>query len=119
VECPQELPVQDDEVVEISKTIKTLILEIIDSNGSTHIREIHLQSQGLDLRCRRYRKARLSEMSRTENLEERLKAFGNGFYGPYQENKELCSVVSYPDRGPWEMLLTGETAQGIWSRTLS
>jgi hypothetical protein len=34
-------------------------------------------------------------------LEERLKAFGNGFYGLYEENKDMCSVVSYPDRGPW------------------
>ena len=40
-------------------------------------------------------------MSRTENLEEKLSAFGNGFYGLYQENKEMCSVVSYPDREPW------------------
>jgi len=40
-------------------------------------------------------------MSRSDNLEEKLKAFGNGFYGIYEENKELCSVVSYPDRGPW------------------
>ena len=43
----------------------------------------------------------VSEMSRSNNLEEKLTAFGNGFYGIYEENKELCSVVSYPDRGPW------------------
>ncbi len=46
-------------------------------------------------------RARLSEMSRSDDLEDRLKAFGNGFYGLFEENKDLCSVVSYPDRGPW------------------
>lgn len=46
-------------------------------------------------------RARVSEMSRSEDLEEKLTSFGNGFYGIYEENKELCSVVSYPDRGPW------------------
>ena len=89
-------------MVKISKTIKTLILEIIDSNGSTHIREIHLKVTGLRPEVPQHTvRARLSEMSRSENLEQRLKAFGNGFYGLYEENKELCSVVSYPERGPW------------------
>jgi len=46
-------------------------------------------------------RARLSELARTGDLEERLQAFGRGFYGPYEENKDLGSVVSYPDRGPW------------------
>jgi len=40
-------------------------------------------------------------MSRCESIEEKLSAFGNGFYGLYNENPDLCSVVSYPDRGPW------------------
>ena len=40
-------------------------------------------------------------MSRSDNLEERLQPFGNGFYGLYEANNDLCSVVSYPDRGPW------------------
>ena len=40
-------------------------------------------------------------MSRSDDLEDKLKALGNGFYGLYEENKDLCSVVSYPDRGPW------------------
>ena len=46
-------------------------------------------------------RARLSEMSRSENLEEKLSPFGNGFYGLYEENEQLCSVVSYQNRGPW------------------
>jgi hypothetical protein len=40
-------------------------------------------------------------MSRSANLEEKLESFGNGFYSLYRENKDLCSVVSYPYRGPW------------------
>ncbi len=39
-------------------------------------------------------------MSRTEDLEEKLKALGHGFYGLYVQN-HICSVVHYPDRGPW------------------
>jgi len=45
-------------------------------------------------------RARLSEMSRSDDLEEKLNSYGEGFYGLYEENK-LSSVVSYPDRGPW------------------
>lgn len=40
-------------------------------------------------------------MSRSANLEEKLESFGNGFYSLYKENKDLCSIVSYPYRGPW------------------
>ena len=40
-------------------------------------------------------------MSRSEVLEDKLNAYGNGFYGLYEENLDLCSVISYPDRGPW------------------
>ena len=91
-----------DEVATIAETIKTLILEIVSGNGARHIREIHLQVTELRPEEPQHTvRARLSEMSRSENLEQRLKAFGNGFYGLYDENKELCSVVSYPDRGPW------------------
>lgn len=89
-------------MVEIAKSIKTLILEIVGEDGPTHIKEVHLQV--LDFRPdvpQHTIRARLSELSRTENLEERLKPFGHGFYGLYEEDKEMCSVVSYPDRGPW------------------
>jgi len=91
-----------NEVVEIAETIKTLILEIVSGNGACHIQEIHLQVTGPRPEVPQHTvRARLSEMSRSENLEQRLKAFGNGFYGLYDENKSLRSVVSYPDRGPW------------------
>ncbi len=89
-------------VVRIDKSIKTLILEIMDMNGPSHIKEVHLQVIEFrpDIPQHTIR-ARLSELSHSDNLEERLEAFGNGFYGLYEKNKDMCSVVSYPDRGPW------------------
>ena len=89
-------------MVKIAQSIKTLILEIVLGNGACHIREIHLQVTEFRPEVPQHTvRARLSEMSRSDDLEDRLKAFGNGFYGLYEENKDLCSVVSYPDRGPW------------------
>jgi len=46
-------------------------------------------------------RARLSELSRNTDLEEKLQSLGNGFYSLYEENQNMTSVVSYPDRGPW------------------
>ena len=91
-----------DEVIKITNTIKTLILEFMVGNGTGHIKEIHLRVTEFKPDVPQHTvRARLSEMSRSENLEEKLSAFGSGFYGLYEENKDLCSVVSYPDRGPW------------------
>jgi len=82
------------------KAVKTLIIEFISSNGPSHIREIHLQVAEFRPEVPQHTvRARLSEMSRL--AEQTLKQFGQGFYDLYQENRELCSVVSYPDRGPW------------------
>jgi len=89
-------------VIRIRNAIKTLILEFMTGNGPSHIREVHLQVIEFRPEAPQHTvRARLSEMSRSENLEEKLSPLGNGFYGLYEENKELCSVVSYPDRGPW------------------
>jgi len=89
-------------VIRIRNAIKTLILEFMTGNGPSHIREVHLQVIEFRPEVPQHTvRARLSEMSRSENLEEKLSPLGNGFYGLYEENKELCSVVSYPDRGPW------------------
>jgi len=86
----------------MAKTVKTLILEFVSGNGASHIKEVHFQVCEFRPEVPEHTvRARLSEMSRSESLEEKLNAFGNGFYGLYEENKELCSVVSYPDRGPW------------------
>ena len=89
-------------MLKIVQTIKTLILEWVAGNGAGHIKEIHLQVTGFRPEVPQHTvRARLSEMSRCDNLEQRLKSFGDGFYGPYEENTNFCSVVSYPDRGPW------------------
>jgi hypothetical protein len=88
--------------IKIPTTIKTLILEILTGEGTGHIKEIHLGVTEFRPNVPQHTvRARLSEMSRSDDLEERLQSFGNGFYGLYRENEELCSVVSYPDRGPW------------------
>jgi hypothetical protein len=89
-------------VVKIGQTIKTLILEILANNGTGHLQEIHLRVTEFRPEVPQHTiRARLSEMARTNNLGEKLAAFGDGFYGLYEENKDLCSIVSYPDRGPW------------------
>ena len=89
-------------VIRISTTIKTLILEILTGEGTGHIKEIHLGVTEFRPDVPQHTvRARLSEMSRSDDLEERLQSFGNGFYGLYRENEDLCSVVSYPNRGPW------------------
>ena len=89
-------------MVKITNTIKTLILEFIAGNGSGHIREIHLNISEFRPKIPQHTiRARLSEMSRCKSLEDKIQAFGNGFYGLYAEDKYITSVVSYPDRGPW------------------
>jgi hypothetical protein len=71
-------------------------------NGPTLIRHIHFQVVEFRPEVPQHTvRARLSEMSRCDNLEEKLESLGNGFYGLYEENKDLCSVVSYPNRGSW------------------
>jgi len=88
--------------IDATATVKNLILEFVEKNGGGHIKEIHLAVAELRPEVPEHTvRARLSELARTDDLEERLKAFGNGFYGLYEENKELCSIVSYPERGPW------------------
>ena len=89
-------------MIKICRTIKTLILEFVAGNGPCHIRQIHLQICHIKPQVPQHTiRARLSELASCEDLRQRLKAFGSGFYGTYEEDKNLCSVVSYPNRGPW------------------
>jgi hypothetical protein len=83
-------------------TVKNLILEFVSGSGSGHIKEIHLQIIKIRPEVPQHTiRARLSEMSRTRNLEEKIQTYGDGFYGMYRNNENLNSVVSYPNRGPW------------------
>lgn len=66
-----------------------------------HIREVHLQVGEFQPDVPQHTiRARLLEMSHSDDLEVKLQSLGNGFYGLYEEDKNLTSVVSYPNRGP-------------------
>jgi len=76
-------------------SIRTLLLEFVDSNGASHIREMHIEI----LRRRpdtpeHTIRARLSEAV-SDGLLDRL---GDGFYDVYAEDEGMTSVVSYPSR---------------------
>jgi hypothetical protein len=76
-------------------SIRTMLLEFVDTNGASHIRELHIE-------ILRHRpdtpehtiRARLSEAV-SDGLLDRL---GDGFYGVYAEDEGMTSVVSYPNR---------------------
>ena len=76
-------------------SVRTLILEFVDSNGASHIREMHMeilrQKPGTPEHTIR---ARLSEAV-SDGLLNRI---GEGFYDIYAEDEEMTSVVSYPAR---------------------
>lgn len=78
-------------------SIRTLLLEFVDSNGASHIREMHIeilrQKPGTPEHTIR---ARLSEAV-SDGLLNRL---GEGFYDVYAEDENMTSVVSYPNRCP-------------------
>ena len=78
-------------------SIRTLILEFVDSNGASHIREMHIeilrQKPGTPEHTIR---ARLSKAV-SNGLLNRL---GEGFYDVYVEDEGMTSVVSYPNRCP-------------------
>lgn len=78
-------------------SIRTLILEFVDSNGASHIREMHIeilrQKPGTPEHTIR---ARLSEAV-SNGLLNRL---GEGFYDIFAEDEDMTSVVSYPNRCP-------------------
>ena len=73
-------------------SIRTLLLEFVDANGASHIRELHIE-------ILRHRpdtpehtiRARLSEAV-SDGLLDRL---GDGFYDVYAEDEGMTSVVSY------------------------
>ena len=76
-------------------SIRTLLVEYVDSNGASHIREMHIeilrQKPGTPEHTIR---ARLSEAV-SNGLLNRL---GEGFYDIYAEDEGMTSVVSYDRR---------------------
>jgi hypothetical protein len=75
--------------------IRTLILEHVDANGASHIRELHIEVlQRKPGTPEHTIRARLSEAV-SDGLLNRL---GDGFYDVYAEDEGMTSVVSYPNR---------------------
>ena len=76
-------------------TIRTLVLEYIDNNGASHIREMHVEIlQRRPNTPEHTIRARLSEAV-SDGILNRL---DKGFYDLYAEDKDMTSVVSYPVR---------------------
>ncbi|MFC1765392.1 DNA methyltransferase [Planctomycetota bacterium] len=79
----------------MSIPIRTMLLEFVDTNGASHIRQMHIEilRQKPDTPEHTIR-ARLSEAV-SDGLLDRL---GDGFYDIYAEDESMTSVVSYPNR---------------------
>ncbi len=76
-------------------SIRTLVLEMVDAKGASHIRELHIEVlQRRPGTPEHTVRARLSEAA-SEGLLSRL---GDGFYDVYAEDEAMTSVVSYPNR---------------------
>lgn len=76
-------------------SIRTLLLEFVDSNGASHIREMHIEILRHKPDTPEHTiRARLSEAV-SDGLLDRL---GDGFYDVYAEDEGMTSVVSYPNR---------------------
>jgi len=76
-------------------SIRTLLLEFVDANGASHIREMHIEILRHKPDTPEHTiRARLSEAV-SDGLLDRL---GDGFYDVYAEDEGMASVVSYPHR---------------------
>jgi hypothetical protein len=76
-------------------SIRTLVLELVDAKGASHIRELHVEVlQRRPGTPEHTVRARLSEAV-NDGLLTRL---GDGFYDVYAEDENMTSVVSYPAR---------------------
>jgi len=76
-------------------SIRTMLLEFVDSNGASHIRELHIEILRHKPDTPEHTiRARLSEAV-SDGLLDRL---GDGFYDVYAEDEDMTSVVSSPHR---------------------
>jgi len=72
-----------------------MLLEFVDANGASHIRELHIEILRHKPDTPEHTiRARLSEAV-SDGLLDRL---GEGFYDVYAEDEAMTSVVSYPNR---------------------
>jgi len=78
-------------------SIRTLLLEFVDANGASHIREMHIEILRHKPDTPEHTiRARLSEAV-SDGLLDRL---GDGFYDVYAEDEAMASVVFYANRCP-------------------
>jgi hypothetical protein len=76
-------------------SIRTMLLEFVDANGASHIRQMHIEILRHKPDTPEHTiRARLSEAV-SDGLLDRL---GDGFYDIYAEDQGMTSVVSYPNR---------------------
>ena len=76
-------------------SIRTMLLEFVDANGASHIRELHIEILRHKPDTPEHTvRARLSEAV-SDGLLDRL---GDGFYDVYAEDEGMTLVVSYPNR---------------------
>jgi hypothetical protein len=74
-------------------SIRTLVLEFVDTNGASHISQMHIEILRVKPGTPEHTiRARLSEAV----SEGFLSRIGNGFYDIYEEEEGMTSVVSYP-----------------------
>lgn len=76
-------------------SVRTLLLEYVDSQGASHISELHIEILNRRPGTPEHTvRARLSEAV-SDGLLNRL---GNGFYDVFAEDEQMTSVVSFPNR---------------------
>ena len=87
-------------------TIRTLVLEYIDNNGASHIRQMHIEIlQRRPNTPEHTIRARLSEAV-SDGILNRV---DKGFYDLYTEDEDMTSVVSYPSRPLRSLEQTGRS----------
>ena len=76
-------------------SIRTMLLEFVDSNGASHIREMYIEILRQKPGTPEYTiRGRLSEAV----SDVLLNGLGEGFYNMYAEDDNMTSVVSYSNR---------------------
>ncbi len=76
-------------------SLRTLLLEFVDANGASHIREMHIEILRHKPDTPEHTiRARLFEAA-SDGLLDRL---GDGSYEAYAEDENMTPVVSYPNR---------------------
>jgi hypothetical protein len=87
--------------LKIAETVKTLILEFLEGNGPGNIRKIHLQVISFRPEVPQHTVSQVARDEPQRQSRREAVSLRSGFYGLYEDDPDLCGVVSCPDRGPW------------------